>query len=471
MPSFLKKFLENIDLVIVALLASVIRVLESLKTELWFDEAFTGVLMKLPFNEFLKTVSIEPHPPLFYAVTKTITLIFGVSDLSLRALPILFGVLSVVFVYLIVQRLFDRKAAAFSALIVAISPFLVEYSVEARPYSMYGFLFLLTFYFFLKKNAVGFVLSSVLFLSSHYLAFIYFSILGLYGIYELRNSIKKLFIMFVPGTLVGGYFTYNAYFNSTKSLNSSWISESSFFNIISSFYTYFIGVKAKMPGNDILNNVNIFGINETVVAPILVILFVLGLAALIFKYRSEKENLINFSMLISFFVIPQIILILVGIFTKYDIYVERYLFPSGIMFGLFLGVLLYKLFSFELSALALLAYVFVIMNIIPQNYHQGLKEMQKAYSSSPYQIVMTSPIDYLPARYYFGENFTNKLKLYNPANPDETFFHWQFVPENSKEIDFNSASFVITEDSKITENMNFAGEYGNYKIYILKPNL
>ena len=84
-------------------------------------------------------------------------LIFGNSEVVLRFIPALLGVLTIPLIYLVGKEFMDRNIGIIAAAAFAFSPFLIFYSQEARAYSMMLFFvtFSMVFYFrALKTNDI-----------------------------------------------------------------------------------------------------------------------------------------------------------------------------------------------------------------------------------------------------------------------------------------------------------------------------
>ncbi len=101
---------------------------------LWLDEAVTFHAAQLPLPVLL-TRAFDTHPPLFYLLEKA-ALQSGGSEAVLRALPAVCGVATVGVVYLIGRRHSGVACALVAALLLAVSAPHVEYSREARSYSL-----------------------------------------------------------------------------------------------------------------------------------------------------------------------------------------------------------------------------------------------------------------------------------------------------------------------------------------------
>ena len=105
---------------------------------LWFDEAYTAMLVKLPLGRMLSTIpKTESTPYLYYLLAWAWTHIFGRGAADLRSLSALLGTAVVPIAYLATQRLIaNRRAALAVAALAAFNPLLIWYSQEARAYEL-----------------------------------------------------------------------------------------------------------------------------------------------------------------------------------------------------------------------------------------------------------------------------------------------------------------------------------------------
>jgi 4-amino-4-deoxy-L-arabinose transferase-like glycosyltransferase len=102
---------------------------------LWFDEVMSTVWAARPAGEIWRVglaLVQDKHPPLYYLALHGWTALFGPGDGAVRALGVIAGALAVLPAYGIGVMLGGRRAGAFGALLVALNPFLVWYSQEAR---------------------------------------------------------------------------------------------------------------------------------------------------------------------------------------------------------------------------------------------------------------------------------------------------------------------------------------------------
>jgi hypothetical protein len=120
------------------ILAAAIRLYRIGHQGLWFDEAYTVMLVKLPFAKMLSTVpKTESTPYLYYVIAWVWTHIFGRGAADLRALSALFGTAVVPVAYVATGRLTgNTRAAWIVAALATFNPLLIWYSQEARAYEL-----------------------------------------------------------------------------------------------------------------------------------------------------------------------------------------------------------------------------------------------------------------------------------------------------------------------------------------------
>ncbi len=103
---------------------------------IWFDEGFSTYIARFNFFDIAKYTAADVHPPMYYWFLKVWMTFFGNSELAIRSLSVLFAVVAIVAAFLLVKKLFGRKAAWLTVLFLSVSPMLVRYGIEARMYTM-----------------------------------------------------------------------------------------------------------------------------------------------------------------------------------------------------------------------------------------------------------------------------------------------------------------------------------------------
>ena len=117
------------------LLALAVRLIGLTYHSLWFDEVVSTVWAAKPAGEIWRaglSFVQDKHPPLYYLLLHGWTRLLGESDVSVRLLGVLIGALAVLPTYGIGRRLGGDRAGALAALLLALNPFLIWYSQEAR---------------------------------------------------------------------------------------------------------------------------------------------------------------------------------------------------------------------------------------------------------------------------------------------------------------------------------------------------
>ncbi len=106
------------------------------RSPMWLDEALTVNIARLPVGLIHEALRHDGHPPLFYVLLHGWMQIFGEGTSAVRALPGLFGVLALPLAFVLGRRRGGPVLAWLTTAIVALSPFAVRYSDEARMYSL-----------------------------------------------------------------------------------------------------------------------------------------------------------------------------------------------------------------------------------------------------------------------------------------------------------------------------------------------
>lgn len=122
----------------------------------WLDEAISVRQAQEPLEESIGMVKKDTHLPLYITLLNVWVHLFGVSEASTRLMSAVFGVASVYVIFLLGRKLFNKKVGLYSSVILAFSSISIYYSQEARLYSLFVFLAMLSFYFYVsfmeKKN-------------------------------------------------------------------------------------------------------------------------------------------------------------------------------------------------------------------------------------------------------------------------------------------------------------------------------
>lgn len=167
-----------LPLTAIVLLAALLRLPNLAAQSIWFDEAATWDLTRMPFGEMLRTLpDRESNPPLFYVLEWVTTRLVGDGAFGLRLLSALAGIALVPVAAAIGRRLGGTRVALVTAALVAVNPLLVWFSQEARSYQLVALLSGLSLLAFVRtfdddrpRTIAWWTVASALALCTHYFA-------------------------------------------------------------------------------------------------------------------------------------------------------------------------------------------------------------------------------------------------------------------------------------------------------------
>jgi mannosyltransferase len=112
---------------------------------LWIDEVYTARAIDGSLMDVLPRVRAEEStPPLYPWLAWAWTRLAGDGDLALRSLSLLFGVAAIPVAFALGRSLSGEVAGLGAAALIAVNPFIVWYSQEARAYALFVLLGLLS---------------------------------------------------------------------------------------------------------------------------------------------------------------------------------------------------------------------------------------------------------------------------------------------------------------------------------------
>lgn len=193
------KTVEFALLLLILAVAAALRLHELDRTSLWYDEAVSWAQSNEGLAHLLMSVAADNYPPLHNVILWATMPALGDSETALRLPSAIFGVAAVWLIYLIGRILGGRSAGLLAAALLALSPFHIWYSTEARMYALLaacGLAFLYCVLKVIKKPTRGWLIclaiSGTLFLYSHVYALLGFAAVGAAcGWFVLMDLISK----------------------------------------------------------------------------------------------------------------------------------------------------------------------------------------------------------------------------------------------------------------------------------------
>jgi uncharacterized membrane protein len=173
---------QNYWLAAILLLASFLRLFHLNFQSVWMDEIYTlnvsdpSLTLKQLHDE---VVLREGFPYLYFLILRVFYFIFGYTEMVARLVSALGGIAGVAAIYIFGKNIFNRQVGILAALMLAINEFHIAASQDARPYTLFVLFALIAFYrlaVFMKqqsfKNALWFGLAAGLMLNINFFALI-----------------------------------------------------------------------------------------------------------------------------------------------------------------------------------------------------------------------------------------------------------------------------------------------------------
>jgi mannosyltransferase len=161
-------------LAVLTAVGTVLRFLFLVRKPFWFDECFSVEVARLRWSDFFQLLwRREANMSLYYLLLRG-WLHFGSSEFFIRSLSVICSLASVWAIYWLAGMLFGRRVALLSAGLLSFNTYHIRYAQEARSYSLFVFLAILSSGFFVamvreesRLSRIGYVATSVLAVYSH----------------------------------------------------------------------------------------------------------------------------------------------------------------------------------------------------------------------------------------------------------------------------------------------------------------
>jgi mannosyltransferase len=185
----------------------------------WFDEAQAAHEFGLSLGSMLSSMVVhETNPPLYFVLGWVWAHLFGTGEVALRSLSALAGTAVVLLAYLCGRELVSRRAGLVAAALVAVNPFMIWYSQEAREYMLLAALCAASLLFFARtwrdpstRNITWWTVFSALAVLTHFFAGFLIAPEALWLLYVVRNraiAIAAGVLAAVQATLLPLLFTH-----------------------------------------------------------------------------------------------------------------------------------------------------------------------------------------------------------------------------------------------------------------------
>ena len=129
-----------IECLLLVIIAAVLRIWHMGKTDLGGDESFTLYMSLQSIPDIVNMLCKGDNPPLWEILMHFWVKIFGISEVAIRSLPVVFSTLTIIPIYLLGEKHIHRLAGIGASLMYCFSTFSIYLAHDCRVYSLIGFL-------------------------------------------------------------------------------------------------------------------------------------------------------------------------------------------------------------------------------------------------------------------------------------------------------------------------------------------
>lgn len=342
-----------IECLVLLVVATVLRIWYIGKTDLGGDESFSLYMALQSVPDLVRMLCQGDNPPLWELLLHYWVKLFGISEMSIRTLSLIFSVLTVIPLYIAGEKYIHRFAGMAAALCYCFSTFSIFMAHECRVYSLIGFCTASSVLLFIgaARNPKPFrfvllTLVNLMLMYGHYLSvwIIVMEFIIALGIKPVRQKIWKpylihaaaLILLFVPMFPV----LFTRFFDS--GVNGTWIAKTTSLEALYDFLWRMCNVPV-----------------TTVLA---IILLVSTFVLLIIRIVKKQYAFGNTTLLTLLWVVPLVVSFVLSFFTGF--FLDRYFYFLFPVFYLSIAAYGYYLFPKRSSwGLGLTALFTVAMGI------------------------------------------------------------------------------------------------------------
>jgi uncharacterized membrane protein len=120
----------------ITVVGALLRLVSLNNRSFWLDETTSVRQASWSIPDLIVRMSDNVHPILFHTMLHYWIGVFGRSEIAVRAFPVIFGIAAIPLAYWTGLTIYNRRVGLITAAMLAISPFFIWYSQEARMYTL-----------------------------------------------------------------------------------------------------------------------------------------------------------------------------------------------------------------------------------------------------------------------------------------------------------------------------------------------
>lgn len=213
------------------------------------DEPFSIFYAQQDLSEFIPVINNGNNSSLHFILLHFWIKLFGISPIAVRSLSLVFSLFTIIVLYKLSKKITNRNFGILTVLIFIFTSFNHFYSLEARMYSLFSFLFILiVFIIYLileeKKNLfLLLIIANIALFYTHYLSvFVFLTefVIALFYYKKIKNF-KKIIISFslIIISILPGLFIL---MNKEDDLNTGWVRQPHITEVYGNVLRFFNGM-------------------------------------------------------------------------------------------------------------------------------------------------------------------------------------------------------------------------------------
>lgn len=446
----------------------------------WFDEAFSGNIVRMDWVEMIAMIKRDIHPPLYYILLKIWGSVFGTSEIALRSMSVAFMLASMFVVAFLVHIITKHRSIALAGMIVfAANPYILQYAQEARMYLLLVLTVLLATLFFWQAIRttperfswywVGFCVSMVAALYTHYTAIFVLTGFGVFAwgrtIFAKDTVWRKILLLqaisasIILGSVLSWIPTFWEHIG--RKSNLDWNAAPVWQDIFWYAHVFLFGTEQGTTGE---LGANSFVFSLPVHASGAIIIGLMGILLLRAKHLQDEQR-----MALAFLgtMIATMLVAYAGAqaWGAHLIH-SRYLLVISPFFLLAM-ILLVQTYSRKLAFAAMGSYVLLTMLLVPQDFSGQTHFRDLAaflHDEARSTIVSFDPFVHQLSRFSVGGGHTHLL-----LDKNDRYGHWAVIPAGERITDPADlpAEYIViatTETDPIWQPIGRIGDMHLYRV-------
>lgn len=439
-------------LILLLLIGGTIRFIGIGRESIWLDEAITVRQSVMDMETSIGLLKEDTHFPLYGIMINIWVHLFGASETAIRVPSLIFDLISIYAVYLIGRKLFSQKTGMVAAVLLAFSTTSIYYSQEARLYTLFLFLTLASFYFYIRLldkitaiDSIFYLLFSVLMIYTHIFSALTILMQSAWFFYIHRGDFIKIsvwllllaseFILFLPWFFI---MVNQILHNQLR----NWIPAPNLY--------FFMKTFIDLAG----------GIIQFIILVLLIYIILKNKK----KYTIDEKEREIIIMLVLFIMIPILLVLLFSIFFIHLFYPKYFFYLSGYMI-LLLAYAVTK-FAKERKMFIRVLSIIIICSALSAAVQYSIADKPDWRSTSAFLLENAKPGDQVFIYpYYYAEPFT----YYFDMDCLKDNYVARCISINDNILTVNYMSKCCDDDTMLTSESgnNELGQYMNETIWLV----